>query len=94
MAPKGAAGKRTVSIPAASVPDIREHLKRYAEPGAGGRAFVGAKGAPPRRNHFHRLWHKACADAEIKGLPSTTSGARATPSPRRSIRARALTGIG
>lgn len=67
-APKSAAGKRTVSIPAAIVPDIREHLKRYAEPGADGRVFVGAKGATPRRNHFNRLWHKACADAGIKGL--------------------------
>ncbi|MFF5492329.1 site-specific integrase [Streptomyces aquilus] len=67
-APKSAAGKRTVSIPAAIVPDLREHLKRYAEPGADGRVFVGAKGATPRRNHFNRLWHKACADAGIKGL--------------------------
>lgn len=67
-APKSAAGKRTVSIPAAIVPDIREHLARYAEPGADGRVFVGAKGATPRRNHFNRLWHKACADAGVKGL--------------------------
>ncbi|MGW0993641.1 tyrosine-type recombinase/integrase [Streptomyces sp. NPDC002523] len=67
-APKSAAGKRTVSIPAAIVPDIREHLKRYAEPSADGRVFVGAKGATPRRNHFNRLWRKACNDAGIKGL--------------------------
>ncbi|MGW3066238.1 tyrosine-type recombinase/integrase [Streptomyces sp. NPDC001130] len=67
-APKSAAGKRTVSIPAAIVPDIRDHLKRYAEPGADGRVFVGAKGATPRRNHFNRLWRKACNDAGIKGL--------------------------
>ncbi|MEU7425037.1 tyrosine-type recombinase/integrase [Streptomyces sp. NPDC040750] len=67
-APKSAAGKRTVSIPAAIVPEIREHLKRYAEPGADGRVFVGAKGATPRRNHFNRLWRRACDDAGIKGL--------------------------
>ncbi|GAA4548842.1 site-specific integrase [Streptomyces collinus] len=67
-APKSAAGKRTVSIPAAIIPDIRDHLKRYAEPGADGRVFVGAKGATPRRNHFNRLWRKACEDAGIKGL--------------------------
>ncbi len=67
-APKSAAGKRTVSIPAAIVPDIRDHLRRYAEPGADGRVFVGAKGATPRRNHFNRLWRKACDDAGIKGL--------------------------
>ncbi|MEU5092389.1 tyrosine-type recombinase/integrase [Streptomyces sp. NPDC021356] len=67
-APKSAAGKRTVSIPAAIVPDIRDHLARYAEPGADGRVFIGAKGATPRRNHFNRLWHKACDQAGIKGL--------------------------
>ncbi|MEU4462600.1 tyrosine-type recombinase/integrase [Streptomyces sp. NPDC024017] len=67
-APKSAAGKRTVSIPAAIAPDIRDHLERYAEAGADGRVFLGAKGATPRRNHFNRLWRKACSDAGIKGL--------------------------
>ncbi|MFG2637541.1 tyrosine-type recombinase/integrase [Streptomyces sp. NPDC048362] len=67
-APKSAAGKRTVAIPAAIVPEIRTHLERYAERGPDGRVFVGAKGAIPRRNHFNRLWRKACSDAGIKGL--------------------------
>ncbi|MFJ8271688.1 tyrosine-type recombinase/integrase [Streptomyces sp. NPDC094154] len=67
-APKSAAGKRTVSIPAAIVPDIRDHLARYAESGSDGRVFVGAKGATPRRNHFNRLWRKACSQVGIKGL--------------------------
>jgi integrase len=67
-APKSAAGKCTVSIPAAIIPDIRDHLERYAEPGADGRVFLGSKGATPRRNHFNRLWRKACNEAGIKGL--------------------------
>jgi integrase len=67
-APKSAAGKRTVSIPATIIPDIRDHLERYAEPGADGRVFLGAKGATPRRNHFNRLWRKACNEAGIKGM--------------------------
>jgi integrase len=67
-APKSAAGKRTVAIPAAIVPEIRAHLDTYAERGADGRVFVGAKGATPRRNHFNRLWHKARLAAGIKGL--------------------------
>ncbi|MER5538663.1 tyrosine-type recombinase/integrase [Streptomyces mirabilis] len=67
-APKSAAGKRTVAIPGAILPDVRAHLARYAEPGADGRVFIGAKGATPRRNHFNRLWRKACSDAGIKGL--------------------------
>ncbi|GGX10781.1 putative prophage phiRv2 integrase [Streptomyces malachitofuscus] len=67
-APKSAAGKRTVSIPAAILPEIREHLNNYAEPGADGRVFVGEKGATPRRNHFNRLWRKACDDIGVKAL--------------------------
>ncbi|MFF3420729.1 tyrosine-type recombinase/integrase [Streptomyces sp. NPDC002698] len=67
-APKSAAGKRTVAIPSAIVADIRDHLERYAEPGADGRVFTGAKGATPRRNHFNLLWRRACADAGINGL--------------------------
>ncbi|MFD4410021.1 tyrosine-type recombinase/integrase [Streptomyces sp. NPDC058251] len=67
-APKSAAGKRTVAIPSVIVADVRDHLERYAEHGADGRVFVGAKGATPRRNHFNRLWRRACEDAGIKGL--------------------------
>ncbi|KJY23284.1 site-specific integrase [Streptomyces sp. NRRL S-98] len=67
-APKSAAGKRTVSIPGVIVQEIRDHLDTYAEPGADGRVFIGAKGATPRRNHFNLLWHKACRKAGIKGL--------------------------
>ncbi|MFD5512710.1 tyrosine-type recombinase/integrase [Streptomyces sp. NPDC127051] len=67
-APKSAAGKRTVSIPGVIVPEIRQHLETYAEGGADGRVFIGAKGATPRRNHFNLLWHKACRKAGIKGL--------------------------
>jgi integrase len=66
--PKSAAGKRTVAIPGVILPDVQTHLKIYAESGADGRVFVGAKGATPRRNHFNKLWRKACADAGVKGL--------------------------
>ncbi|WP_308369220.1 MULTISPECIES: site-specific integrase [unclassified Streptomyces] len=67
-APKSAAGKRTVTIPGVIVSEIRAHLKVYSEPGPDGRIFIGAKGATPRRNHFNRLWHKACREVGIKGL--------------------------
>ncbi|MFJ6459931.1 tyrosine-type recombinase/integrase [Streptomyces sp. NPDC091387] len=66
--PKSAAGKRTVAIPAVIHEELATHLTVYAEPGAEGRVFVGAKGATPRRNHFNRLWRKACDLAGIKGL--------------------------
>ncbi|WP_433889338.1 tyrosine-type recombinase/integrase [Streptomyces sp. CA-111067] len=67
-APKSEAGKRTVAVPASLVPVLGTHLELYAERGAQGRVFVGPKGATPRRNHFNRLWHRACAGARIKGL--------------------------
>ncbi|MFI6933090.1 tyrosine-type recombinase/integrase [Streptomyces sp. NPDC050287] len=66
--PKSAAGKRTVAIPAVIVTDLATHLAVFAEPGPDGRVFVGAKGATPRRNHFNKLWRKACDQAGIKGL--------------------------
>lgn len=67
-APKSEAGKRTVAIPATVLPLVTSHMKIYAEPGPAGRVFVGAKGATPRRNHFNRVWHQACAAAGVKGL--------------------------
>lgn len=55
-----------------SVPGLRlfthPGLRADVMPEADGRVFIGAKGATPRRNHFNRLWHKACEAAGIKGL--------------------------
>lgn len=67
-APKSEAGKRTVAVPAAIAPDVRSHLERFSERGPDGRVFVGAKQATPRRNHFNRLWHKACGEVGVKGM--------------------------
>ncbi|MFD7442134.1 tyrosine-type recombinase/integrase [Streptomyces sp. NPDC059909] len=66
--PKSAAGKRTVAIPAVIVTDLVTHLAIYAEVGPDGRVFIGAKKATPRRNHFGKLWRKACDQVGIKGL--------------------------
>jgi integrase len=66
--PKSAAGMRTVAIPAVIVPDLASHLTVFAEAGPDGRVFIGAKKATPRRNHFNRLWHRACDQVGIKGL--------------------------
>jgi len=57
--PKSNAGNRKVALPAAILPEIREHLQRYAEPGTDGRLFVGPKGATPRRSSFNRIWKNA-----------------------------------
>jgi integrase len=63
--PKSAAGVREVAIPEAIIPDLREHLRRWAEPGPNGRVFVGPKGATPRRSNFNRLWKEAAKKAGI-----------------------------
>ena len=57
--PKSSAGKRKVALPAAILPEIREHLARYAEDGPNGRLFIGPRGATPRRSSFNRIWKKA-----------------------------------
>jgi integrase len=57
--PKSTAGRRTVALPAAILPEIREHLKRYAETGPDGRLFIGPKQATPRRSSFNRTWKRA-----------------------------------
>jgi integrase len=59
--PKSSAGQRTVALPAAILPEIREHLERYAEPGPDGRLFIGPKQATPRRSSFNRIWKRALA---------------------------------
>jgi Phage integrase family len=64
--PKSAAGKRTVAIPDPVVPVLREHIREFSEKGAGGRVFVGAKGATLRRTNFQAMWRKGVKKA---GLP-------------------------
>ncbi|MFE0625770.1 tyrosine-type recombinase/integrase [Streptomyces sp. NPDC058864] len=66
--PKSEAGARTVGIPAVIHAEVVSHLRIYAETGPDGRVFKGPKGATPRRNHFNRLWRKACAAVNVKGL--------------------------
>lgn len=64
--PKSAAGRRTVAIPDPVVPVLREHMRQFSEAGAGGRVFVGAKGATLRRTNFQTMWRRG---VEKAGLP-------------------------
>lgn len=66
--PKSKAGVRTVAVPEVILPSLRQHLDVYAEPWRDGRVFLGAKGATPRRNHFGKVWHRACEAVGISGL--------------------------
>jgi integrase len=56
---KSTAGKRTVALPAALLPEIREHLDRYAEAGPHGRLFITPQKASPRGSSFNRICKKA-----------------------------------
>jgi integrase len=65
--PKSAASRRTVQLPPMLVPILRNHLDRYAQPGADDLVFTGPHRALLRRSNFRRrIWLPALADA---GLP-------------------------
>jgi integrase len=65
--PKSAAGRRTVQLPPLLTPSLRDHLDRYAQPGADGLVFTGPRGALLRRSNFRRrVWLPALDKA---GLP-------------------------
>ena len=58
--PKSDAGRRVVTIPAAVVPVISEHLEQFAQPGDDGLVFVGPLGGVLRESNFvNDVWHKA-----------------------------------
>jgi integrase len=57
--PKTRAGKRTVYLPDFLKPELRRHLRWFAEKEPDGLLFVGEKGAPFRRSTFGRKWRKA-----------------------------------
>lgn len=65
---KTEAGKRTITMPAALLSDVRLHLKLFAESGPQGLLFVGERGAPFRRTSFGRIWRKARSKAGMPGF--------------------------
>jgi integrase len=67
--PKSRAGRRTLTIPAAIVPDVRAHLAGYAQSGPRGLVFVGPRGGQLRSSAFMaRVFGPAAARV---GLPGT-----------------------
>ena len=66
--PKTEAGVRTLPIPAIVLPELKEHIKRFAQDGDEGLIFVGGKGALLRRANFRRNWVRALEKAELKGV--------------------------
>ncbi|MET9421341.1 hypothetical protein ABZY06_11490 [Streptomyces sp. NPDC006540] len=53
-------GLLQVALPGCDHAERDPRLAVFAEPGPDGRFFIGAKKATPRRNHFGKLWRKAC----------------------------------
>lgn len=70
--PKSRAGKRTISLPRAILPDVQNHLKDHVGEYQDSLLFTGpSKSSPPlRRNNFRRLvrWSEATAAVGAEGL--------------------------
>jgi integrase len=68
--PKSRAGRRTVGIPAAIIPDLKRHLAVYIKPQPGALVFPGVKSGPIRRNNFRKLtgWPHAVEELGMPGL--------------------------
>jgi integrase len=80
--PKSEAGKRTTSLPAALRTDIEFHLTRYAQPGPGGRLFIGPQGGIPRRRNFNRVWKRALRRPASRTRSNCTYTICGTPAAR------------
>jgi integrase len=66
--PKTAAGVRRVAIPEAIVPDLEEHLRRFAEPDGEGLVFTGTRRQPVRIATFYAAWGKATRSVGMSGF--------------------------
>jgi integrase len=67
--PKSRAGLRTVTIPAAVLPAIREHLKSYVDDAPDAQVFAAASGGLLWRGNFNKLVKWSEATTAI-GVPS------------------------
>lgn len=63
---KSRAGIRTVAFPVEIVPELVDHLERFADPQPNGLVFIGPKGGRLRRSNFCKFWHHARG---VVGLP-------------------------
>ncbi|MEU4542225.1 hypothetical protein [Nonomuraea dietziae] len=52
------------------LPDIKEHMEKYAEEGEFGHVFVGSNCAKLRRANFTRVWAAALKKAGLSGFLS------------------------
>jgi integrase len=68
--PKSRAGRRTVSVPAAIVPAVKDHLTTYVRDDPAAFVFTGPSGRPIWRGNFNKLvgWPDAAAAVGAPGL--------------------------
>jgi integrase len=67
--PKSAAGRRTVTLPAAMVAALAEHLADYTAPSPDAFVFLSSQGHHLRRCNFNRrVWQPAIRAAGVEGL--------------------------
>jgi integrase len=67
--PKSTAGRRTVTVPPAILPAIREHLEAYAESAPEGLVFVGPRGGVLREANFNNdVWRPATKQVGVPEL--------------------------
>jgi integrase len=68
-APKSAAGRRTVALPAPVVEELRQHLEGQADAKVDDYVFTSPDGYPLERSNFrHRVWLPATEAAGLDGL--------------------------
>jgi integrase len=66
--PKTWAGRRTVAVPPLLLPELRNHLDRFSEPGKDGLVFVGPLGGPLRRGNWSTVWRRTVDAMELPEL--------------------------
>ena len=67
--PKSAAGRRTVTLPAAVVAVLAEHLDHYTAKSPDAFVFLSSLDKPLRRSNFNRrVWQPATRAAGVEGL--------------------------
>lgn len=64
-APKSAAGRRAVALPAGTVRRLDEHLAVRVASGAGALVFLGVRGGVLRRGNWVREWSQIKAEAGV-----------------------------
>ena len=67
-APKTDAGRRTLVLPVALVPEIEAHLAEWTPPEPDAPVFVGPRGGPLRIATWKREWARVRRELDLEGV--------------------------